>query len=727
MKKALFIVAVATLFFSCQQEIEPSTPSANEKGITFTAVIDDNATKAEINSSNGLVWSQGDKLGIFVNDASWTDKNQPFTLEGAGGSATGTFIWDYGNFDNENATVAFFPWNGTGSTANNVYDGNVYFKLPESYSDYTSGQMLTPLVAELAYDTEAGKYETIMFKHAGAAVKVTINNVPPGVHSLGMKVDGQQIYGDYHVTPDNDTPGALALDGSADVSKNTIWLNIPATEAEGEFTFLFPVPEVTTPKLSFMMYDKNDVLVWKKNLKAQSSSLGRGDVLEMPAIDITPYAQFADVSAEWTVIGTANGTNWNADIPMMTDGTICIAKGVQFAAGGEFKIRKDKAWDTEAYPSENYVVTNAGTYDIIFDSSNGTIQAVETGCAYPEAPVNVGIDGDMSDWASVPGTILTPTSSAAIEQVKAYADDDYIYVYIKRAKIGSYKDVWGTNQGYYYFDFDLDNNPETGSNPENSNGNFEAWCYLYVFGNENEFVASPSGSGHGMTISHVECAGAVSDDAIEVEVAFPRNDLPEISANTVSVSVRGNKGASSSLINTSFTVKPIEINIAIDGDMSDWAKVPGATTTGIIKAFKMWNDDTNFYFYNSCAPGDRGRELWAGGGYYYYDFDLDNDATTGNEDYMDGSHGPFEAMICIFPFGGSEEAPAIELVKTYKENDISPTGISLDGVISDSLIEIEFVIPRANFTTQVNSGDIISVYNWRAKGGNSTTLTYTVK
>ena len=37
------------------------------------------------------------------------------------------------------------------------------------------------------------------------------------------------------------------------------------------------------------------------------------------------------------------------------------------------------------------------------------------------------------------------------------------------------------------------------------------------------------------------------------------------------------------------------------------------------------------------------------------------------------------------------------------------------------------VIPRANFTTKVKAGDVISIYNWRSKGGNDTTLSYKVK
>ena len=173
---------------------------------------------------------------------------------------------------------------------------------------------------------------------------------------------------------------------------------------------------------------------------------------------------------------------------------------------------------------------------------------------------------------------------------------------------------------------------------------------------------------------------------------------------------------------------PGEVSIAIDGDMSDWRDVEGVGTSGIIKSFKMWNDDENFYFYNACEPGPRGDELWGGNGYYYYDFDLDNNPETG--DYSENGNGPFEATFYITPFGGSLADKAIteHPGQTWNLQGVTTeTNIYCKGVISDDLIEIEFSIPRADFATQVEAGQTISVYNWRSKGGNYTTLEYVVQ
>ena len=168
-----------------------------------------------------------------------------------------------------------------------------------------------------------------------------------------------------------------------------------------------------------------------------------------------------------------------------------------------------------------------------------------------EQPGIIRIDGDMSDWADIEGTVLTPTGNEgeegaqAIWEVKGVGDANNIYVYVKRSKLGRWTQLFGSgNAGYYYFDFDLDNNPDTGEHAEHAKGSFESWCYLYIFGGSAdapEFRATPPGEGHGMSIENIKCNGCVTADAVEVEVKFPRADLAEITGDTVAVSVWGNK------------------------------------------------------------------------------------------------------------------------------------------------------------------------------------------
>ena len=381
MKKTFCLIAVALLFvMACNKE--NTTPEV--KSVGLVANIENLETKADMDANNDLVWVSEDNIGVFVNG--WADNsNQQFDIVNGVGTHSGSFVRneDSGWFETDQANAAFFPWQGKGSTYNNVYGSTMYFKMQSSYVNYTSGKMLTPLVAPLVYTGPGYTYAPIDFKHAAAAVRVTINNLPAGAHSIAMTAD-QQIYGEYHILVADAGNEAMVLDGEADPSKNQVWLNYaPAAEAR-VFTFIFPTPTLTTPKLSFIIYDENDILVWSKNLKAQSESIGRAQLLDMPAINITPYSQFDQKSDEWTVIGTANGSNWDQDFEMVTDGTICIAKGLTFSNNGEFKVRKNKDWG-ESYPSGgNWVITTGdGTYDVIFNKDTHSVSAVKSKCPYP--------------------------------------------------------------------------------------------------------------------------------------------------------------------------------------------------------------------------------------------------------------------------------------------------------------------------------------------------------
>ena len=399
MKKSILYVVGATLFlFSCAKvnvpEKEDITPIP-DNSFVLTASIDGFATKADIveidAQHDGLVWATGDKIGVFVNDGSWTDKNQPFTLSGASGLSTGSFAWDHGAFENTNATVAFFPWdNGNNVSADN---GKLYITLPEhNGSDanptYTSGKMLTPLVAAMSFTD--GKYPPLALKHAGAAIKVTINNLPACAHSISME-SNQPVYGYFNIDP--------AYAGTVAMQENTegenkdfkkVWLHFTVSDTD-PFVFIFPTPELTSPGLKFEIFDENDVKIWSKKLKKQTVSLGHGDILVMAPINISYYDDLKEISSTWTVIGTGisgDSTGWQVDFPMATDGDMCVAKGLTFSANGAFKVRKDKIWapteGAESYPSDNYVISTAGTYDIIYNMSTHSVKAVPTGeCPYP--------------------------------------------------------------------------------------------------------------------------------------------------------------------------------------------------------------------------------------------------------------------------------------------------------------------------------------------------------
>lgn len=402
MKKLYYFVAVATLgLLSCQQEQDPVINNeVKSEPFTIKASIENLATRADMNGSNGLVWSTGDEICLYYPN--WGTKHQPFILSSGAGNTNAVFTRENeGDAYQVDATVAFFPWQGTGDDKNNVYNGTMYFKLPDHYDNYTSWQMNTPLVASLSNSTSP-----IIFKHAGAAVKLTINNLPKDVTQITMRAtdtnnEKLQIYGGYSINPANAGTDALQIEnaGAIDKNKNTVTLNFANDNTESAFTFIFPVPVLNGARLYFSFpNDDYGVPIWSaKTGYTTAVNLGRAQVLVMPTISsIVQYSQFKKYSTAWSIIGTF--TSWADDYNMITDDeTFCIYKRT-FSEGDEFKIRTGGDWsdshgiddvisgkDTicEKGTNDNIKMKVAGDYYVLFNITTKKISIVNTTINYP--------------------------------------------------------------------------------------------------------------------------------------------------------------------------------------------------------------------------------------------------------------------------------------------------------------------------------------------------------
>ena len=432
MKKALFLVAAATLFlFSCQKEIE--FEPTHHDGFTLTASIETLATKADL-STDKLVWKANDEIGICVTTSSWGEKNQEFKLVGAGGTTTGQFEWAWGDFSTSDAAAdavaAFFPWDGqykSGETDHNNVgnDGTVaYFHMRPSYDGYTSAKLLAPLAAKVEYD--AGTYKPIDFKHAGAAIKLTVSDIPSYTSSISLTAD-KNIVGWYNfpiANVDADPVPAMTLNTGGEEG-NTVTL-IFAEGNTGAFDFIFPVPALTGPTFKFELKDKNGVTVWSKRAKPDGDgNLGRADLLEFAVDAITPYAKFTKVSA-FGVRGKVNGVeNWDSAIyQMVTDNSSAsIAKGVALYAGDAIKATDGTTWST----GYNYYIDADGTYDVIYLHSTGELKVVATGgCPYPDVPAPVLTVERL--WGFYPNTGWPTNYMNANADRGVATDGEYVYI-----------------------------------------------------------------------------------------------------------------------------------------------------------------------------------------------------------------------------------------------------------------------------------------------------------
>ena len=165
--------------------------------------------------------------------------------------------------------------------------------------------------------------------------------------------------------------------------------------------------------------------------------------------------------------------------------------------------------------------------------------------------------------------------------------------------------------------------------------------------------------------------------------------------------------------------------IAIDGDMSDWAEIEGAETPdAICKIMKVTNDEKFFYVYLASEPGGRGAQLWGyEAGYYYVDFDWDNNEETG---IAENSNPGFDCWFYMYVFGGTADAPIIKEHPNGHGEAMSIANVTAKGVITADLIEIELSIPRADMVA-VPAGAQARILSWRSKDGTKITQVYTVK
>ncbi len=532
MKKSLFFVAIATLFIaSCQKELNPSEQNSNNDTKCFKASIEqlsDSDTKATINGSNQLVWATGDKIGIYFDTLD--PKNQAFSLSAGEGTISGTFTRDAsGDYSKTDATYAFFPWQGTAYGDNNVYSGTMYFKLKDDIWGYDNGDMLTPLVAKISSSDD------ISFKHVGAAVKLTIKGLVSGTYATTMTVKDQQITGDYSMDPENAGSEAIA----PVASNNTLnHITLHSWKSSGDFSWIFPVPELTKPKLKFEIVDNNGVPVWSRSLAAQANDLKRGEILIMPDKTITPYEAFSqDDACTWSFSGNINGSTWIDNVPMMSDGRYWILAGFTFKDGDQFKIRKDKKWD-EAYPASNWKFTSEikGAKDIIFDSSTHSITVVDHDFPYPAVEVTASIkldDSSFADWALIPGSTNGSTT------LKVASDATNLYFYIQRTSTPT--SVWG-GAGYVWVTLDTDNNASTGGS-EAWGEKFEFAGLIYPYAGTSAEPAFNTSPGADSSLY-----GEIVGTTATYEFLIPRSKLPSIPSSAITVKVMGNKDMSTTSI-----------------------------------------------------------------------------------------------------------------------------------------------------------------------------------
>ena len=158
------------------------------------------------------------------------------------------------------------------------------------------------------------------------------------------------------------------------------------------------------------------------------------------------------------------------------------------------------------------------------------------------APAKITIDGDLSDWANVKGSVNASEGATYLE-FKMASDANNIYFYTKRVANSA---LWNAG-GYLYYALDYDNNPATGTGDIWGNTPYECIFVIWPFAGTGdapafaekplgESMMKPSGS-----LANYNANGKADASGVELEFSIPRADFPTIPDSEITVYAWGNK------------------------------------------------------------------------------------------------------------------------------------------------------------------------------------------
>lgn len=350
-------------------------------------------------------------------------------------------------------------------------------------------------------------------------------------------------------------------------------------------------------------------------------------------------------------------------------------------------------------------------------------QVVKNGEEIPAvSEVEVNIDGDYSEWKSVPSI----AGDGAIKAMKMYETADKLYYYVEVDKnnenIKTSETLDYAHKLMLCFD-DGDNKGSFGG-ADWAGAKYDKMYGIWLMQKGVANMACTDLEG----FEHAETDG----DLMKFEFGFNKPNeavfnggayLYGAYVNTQYVegaTTSGEEGVhagSAPESNHCLAYKGEPKAITLDGDFSDWVAYDGICkeTCGM---FKAASDANYLYFYVYRNTDGRYSAIWNGVGYLYIALEIDGDPTNG---VTLNSNGPYDFIGFFFPYGDNAiiESPA-EGAECLPAT-CTLANIQCKGVVDESGAHIEYRIPRADLPAIPNAP--IQVTSWGNKDLQKVTLT----
>lgn len=353
-------------------------------------------------------------------------------------------------------------------------------------------------------------------------------------------------------------------------------------------------------------------------------------------------------------------------------------------------------------------------------------QVVKNGEEIPAvSEVEINIDGDYSEWKSVPSI----AGDGAIKTMKMYETADKLYYYVEVDKNNENIKTDATLDYAHKLMLCFDNCDNKGSfgGADWAGAKYDKMYGIWLMqkGAANMACTDLEGFEHAETdgdlmkfeFGFTKPNEAVFNGGAYLYGAYVNTQYVE---NATPNGEEGVHAGSAPASNHCLAYKGEPRAITLDGDFSDWVAYDGACE-GNCGIFKAASDADNLYFYVHRTTGGRYSAIWNGAGYLYIAFEIDGDATTG---VTLNSNGPYDYIGFFFPYGDNViiEAPG-ETAECLPEGT-TLANIKCKGIVDETGAHIEYSIPRADLPAIPNAP--IKVTSWGNKDLHKVTLTCTL-
>ena len=433
-------------------------------------------------------------------------------------------------------------------------------------------------------------------------------------------------------------------------------------------------------------------------------------------------------SGEWCAL-SSKYQQWTGTDPATWSGSWTAADAspaFTFAGNGNYY---ECAMDYSNYPGGLADVIGVG-FDIqdgnyvamgYLPSNDAVAQVVKNGKEIPAAPeVSIKIDGDFSEWKTIEGK----SGDGALKAMKMKELDDMVYFYLEVAKTDELKTDAGMSYAHQVM-LCFDNGDGQGEYSSDAWGGarydriIEIWLmqkgvpnmvnwsldgfvhkevdgdvqkYEFGFKKSSDAIFSEPKLCYGAYINNRTCDDSSGSEVWDGEATTRIGSAP---AADHAMAYRGEIPA-----------------VSVDGDLSEWMAFDGVCH-GSYGMFKAASDADNLYFYTYRTTEGRFSSLWGEGvGYVYFAFDLDGDPTNGET--LNGQ-GPYDFVGFIYCFGGTAEAPVIEITAAGDALPATCTvaNVKVKGIVDETGAKFEYSIPRKDVPAIPNAE--ITITSWGNK------------